>query len=112
MDFFTYTEIHRKTLTIINGTAYNEHDAGNYLWGFAMGRMGFTSVTARAAAHANAWWSGKDANGQRSNSVDPFVRWFENRTWSGDVAADQQAIQKGLNDAGSYWKYKKRTMGL
>ena len=97
-------------LYVMNGVGYNSADAGNYLWGYAMGRMGFTSVTARAAAHANAWWSAKESNGQRSQNPNSFLRWFENRSWGGDAKADQRAIQRGLNNSGSYWKAKKKSL--
>ena len=94
-------------LTIINGTGYNDRDAGNYLWGYSMGMMGYTSLTARTGAEMNAWWSAKLSNpGMASTNSNPVMRWFENRSWGGDSAADQRAIQNGLNDSGSYWKAK------
>ena len=97
------------TMYVINGVGYNGADAGNYLWGYGMGAMGFTSATSRAAAHVNAWWSAKESNGEGSHNPNAFMRWFENRSWTGDAAADQRAIQRGLNDSGSYWKSKKRS---
>lgn len=108
-------------MTVINGVGYNDADAGNYLWGYAMGKMGYLSITARLAGHVNAWWDAKRVNGQESGyksgyggfwgkTLDRTVQWFENRSWGGDAAADQRAIQNGLNDSGSYWKYKWRTL--
>ncbi len=99
-----------KTMYVINSVGYNGPDAGNYLWGYGMGIMGFTSVTARAAAHANAWWSAKESNGERSYNPNTLKRWFEDRSWTGDSYADQRAIQNGLNDSGSYWTAKKRSI--
>jgi len=96
-----------RQLSVINGTGYNDHDTGNYLWGYAMGKMGYMSLTSRTAAHMNAWWSAKLSNpGMASTNSNPIVRWFENRSWTGDSAGDQRAIQNGLNDSGSYWKAK------
>ena len=98
------------TMYIINKVGYNGADAGNYLWGYGMGSMGFTSGTARTAAHLNAWWSAKESNGQRSLDRNAVKRWFKNRSWTGDSAADQRAIQNGLNDSGSYWAAKKKSI--
>ena len=50
--------------------AYNAMDAGNWLWGHAMHRMGFSLINAREAAQANEKWN--------------------------DVDADQKAIRRGL----------------
>ncbi|GJM64192.1 RHS repeat-associated core domain-containing protein [Persicobacter diffluens] len=96
-------------LSIINGVGYNAADAGNYLWGYTMRKMGYTSVMSRTAAHINAWWSAKESNGRGSSNPNKFIRFFENRSWGGDSAGDQRAIQNGINDAGSYWEYKKRS---
>ena len=75
-----------------------------------MGTMGFTGVMAKnIAANLNAWWSAKESNGAANWDPNPFVRFFKNRTWTGDSAADQRAIQRGLNDSGSYWKSKKKS---
>ncbi|MFR3216459.1 MAG: polymorphic toxin type 44 domain-containing protein [Dysgonomonas mossii] len=91
-------------LQIINGTAYNNADAGNYLWGYAMRKMGLEEITALSAAHANAWWSAKQSNGQGSQHSNSMIRWFQNRSWGGDSSGDQRAIKKGMRDAGSVWK--------
>jgi len=97
-------------LYIINGIGYNMADAGNYVWGYAMGTMGFTSLMARSAAHLNAWWSAKQSNGEGSQNPNSIYRWIENRSWGGDAAADQRAIQNGLNDSGSYFTSKVRSI--
>jgi len=113
MDFLTTNndKLSYKRLNIINGIGYNVNDAGNYLWGYSMGTMSFTSIMSRTAAHMNAWWSAKTSNpGMASTNSNPIMRWFENRSWSGDAAADQRAIQNGLNDSGSYWKSKKKSI--
>jgi RHS repeat-associated protein len=107
MDYLGDKRLSYKGLNIINGVGYNVNDAGNYLWGYAMGKMGYTSVAARTAAHMNAWWSAKLSNpGMASTNSNPVLRWFENRSWGGDSSADQRAIQNGLNDSGSYWENK------
>ncbi|MGN8072347.1 DUF6443 domain-containing protein [Mucilaginibacter sp. 22184] len=103
---------HDGTMYVINGVGYNGDDAGNYLWGFAMARMGFTSTLTAIASNVNAWWSGKTSNGQGSTSRNSLIRWFENRTWTGDAVADQRAILKGYNDAGGYFKYKWRALKI
>lgn len=105
MDFLANPRISFSGLNVINGVAYNMNDAGNYLWGFAMGRMGYSSIGARGIAHGYPWWRAKiDNPGMASTNSNPVMRWFENRSWGGDAAADQRAIQNGLNDSGSYWK--------
>ncbi|NHA06996.1 RHS repeat-associated core domain-containing protein [Mucilaginibacter sp. HC2] len=103
---------HEGTMYVINGVGYNGDDAGNYLWGYAMARMGFTSSLTAIASNANAWWSAKTSNGQGSTSRNSLIRWFENRTWTGDAVADQRAILKGYNDAGGYFKYKWRSVKI
>lgn len=111
MDFRTYSEIgNTNSLFVRNGYAYNAADAGNYLWGYAMRVMGFSESAARSAAHANAWWSAKESNGEGSQNPNRIKRWFENRSWLGDSKEDQQAIKKGMLDAGSYWRYKFKTI--
>lgn len=110
MDFVKYDEI-SYGLNIINGVGYNAKDAGNYMWGYAMGKMGFHSCVARGAAHFYAWLNGKASNGIVSHSNLPIIRWFENRSWGGDSVADQRAIQNGLNDSGSYWKNENAVRG-
>ena len=111
MDFRTYPSIAgTNSLYIRKGTAYNASDAGNFLWGYAMRVMGFSLMAARSAAQANAWWSAKESNGEGSQNPNSIRRWFENRSWLGDSKEDQRAIQKGMQDAGSYWKYKINTI--
>ncbi len=97
-------------LSVINGVGYNDADAGNYLWGYAMGKMGFTKFSAWSSSNMNAWWSAKQSNGQASSNPNVIMRWIENRSWSGDSEADQKAIMKGLNDSGSYWDSKLKTL--
>jgi len=99
-----------ETMYVIKGVGYNAPDAGNYLWGYGMGAMGFTSIMDRTGTHLNAWWSAKESNGERSSNSNAILRWFENRSWTGDSAADQRAIQRGLNDSGSYWKSKRNSI--
>jgi RHS repeat-associated protein len=114
MDFLGYDkQISYSDLNIINGVGYNMNDAGNYLWGYAMGTMGFSSIGARGIAQAYSWWRAKlDNKGMASTATNPFVRWYENRSWGGDAEADQRAIQNGLDDSGRYkdakWKSIKK----
>ena len=97
LDFYTYLDDDK--LYVIGNKGYNAHDAGNYLWGYAMNKMGFGYLTARAAAHLNAWWSGKESNGESvSFRTHPwYQRAYLNRTWTGDSHADQRAIQAGYD---------------
>jgi RHS repeat-associated protein len=107
MDFLGYEELSFSGLNIINGVGYNMNDAGNYLWGYAMGRMGFSSIGARGIAHVYSWWRAKQDNkGMTSTATNPLKRWYENRSWGGDSEADQRAIQNGLNDSGGYGEAK------
>lgn len=99
-----------KTLNVINGVGYNNADTGNYLWGFAMRKMGFSAPAMYIGSNVNAWWSAKESNGRASNNPNPILRWFENRSWNGDSTADQNAIKRGMMDAGGYWKNKIRSI--
>ncbi len=108
LDYSKY--LNSNQLYVINGTGYNRMDAGNYMWGYAMGLMGYTEITARAGAHVFAFMYGKQTNGEESYHPNMFMRFIENRSWLGDSAADQRAIKNGINDSGSYWKNKKRTL--
>lgn len=111
MDYKLYLSgLYEKTMYVINKVGYNGPDAGNYLWGYGMGIMGFTSAMARTAAHANAWWSAKESNNEGSRNPSVFKKWFKNRSWTGDSSADQRAIQNGLNDSGSYWTAKNKSI--
>ncbi len=95
LDF--YTKLSDNKFYIIDGIGYNTHDAGNYLWGNAMAKMGFGEIVSRSGAHLNAWWSGKESNGEAVTSLthNALQRAFVNRTWSGDSKADQRAISAG-----------------
>jgi len=103
LDF--YTKLADDKFYIIGGVGYNTHDAGNYLWGNAMARMGFGQLIPSLGAHINAWWSGKESNGEAvtSHTHNAFERAYLNRTWSGDSAADQRAIKAGY-EANTYWQ--------
>ncbi|MEN8249770.1 MAG: RHS repeat-associated core domain-containing protein [Bacteroidota bacterium] len=91
------------SLHIIDGVGYNDKDAGNYLWGYAMGKMGFTQQVVRNSSNINAWWSAKTSNpGLASTHNNPIFRFFQNRSWSGDSPADQRAIIKGYHRALGY----------
>jgi len=78
--------------------------------GYAMGKMGFTSIMTRLSANADACGMQNVLIFQQSNASNPIIRWFENRTWTEDAAGDLRAIQRGLNASGSYFKHKLRTL--
>ena len=102
MDYRQYYSNNK--LSIINGVGYNQADAGNHTWGFAMKTMGFGSITARSAAEINAFFFAKKNNGQGDWEHSSHIfRFLNNISWGGDFA-DQIAIQNGMNDAGPYLK--------
>ena len=61
--------------------AYNIQDAGNWLWGNAMGRGGFGSSSIKAGAHANNLITGGEF----------------------DSGADQNAIERGSGFRPIFW---------
>jgi RHS repeat-associated protein len=65
-------------LAVIGNTAYNNFDAGNYVWGKTMASFGFTAGEAQAAAQ--------------------MYELIKHHTW--DQSTDQQAIHNGVKDFG------------
>jgi hypothetical protein len=100
MDFWGRpgSRLNPNALYLIQGQAYNYQDAGNFLWGQSMKRLGFNYFTAAFGAEYDAWDSSKIANllirpYDRSNN--PIVRWFQDKSWTGDSPGDQKAIGRG-----------------
>lgn len=63
---------------VLDGTAYNTSDAGNFLWGQAMKVLGFSETTSTLAAHYN----------NATNEDKPGIL---------DSEGDQRAIKAGYN---------------
>ena len=103
-------QVSHGTLNIINGVGYNNADTGNYFWGYAMRKMGYSEPLLYLSSNLNAWWSAKESNGQGSRNSNPMMRWLENRSWGGESQADQRAIFRGMSDAGSYWINKLKSL--
>ncbi|MNE12272.1 hypothetical protein D3C80_1050600 [compost metagenome] len=79
-------------LTILDGIAYNNFDAGNYLWGFAMAKMNVSAILTHWGSEYNGFWNGKIQNVKMGQS--PPTGW-KRITWKGDSAEDQRAIFNG-----------------
>ena len=69
-------------LHLVNGTAYNDYDYGNFLWGQAGKRLGFSPSTLSAAAHLNNAVNGRSDNPSISTGIL-------------DSPEDQRAIRNG-----------------
>jgi hypothetical protein len=93
MDYQNYTNEYPKynSLNIIGGTAYNNADYGNFLWGQGGKQLGFSYGTLRAASHVNNAF-----NSRSDNPTIPYSVW--------DSPGDQRAIRNGYN----YWIRKPR----
>lgn len=68
-----------------DAVAYNDQDYGNFLWGRAGRKLGFSRPTLSAGAHFNNAWSGKEQN---ANNPE-----YEHQFW--DSVEDQRAISNG-----------------
>jgi hypothetical protein len=71
------------SLIFFDGKLYNPKDFGNYLWGAAMARLGFSLEEMLSGAHANAFFNGHKQNGGK-------------RSWRGDDMENQDAIRDGF----------------
>lgn len=69
---------------VVGNTAYNPMDAGNFVWGVAMSKLGFDYATVKVSSEVNAV-----INGKRQNNQGLGI------TWGGDSPADQKAIAAG-----------------
>lgn len=87
MDFPNYVNKDNfGSLNILGGVAYNNSDYGNFLWGQAGKRMGFSFQTLKIAAHVN-----NAVNSPTDNPNQPYHIL--------DSEGDQRAIKNGYN----YW---------
>jgi hypothetical protein len=58
-------------LAVIGGMAYNRFDAGNYFWGYAMSKFGFSGALAQFAARCyEKYW-----NGRQYQDLDQTAIW-------------------------------------
>ena len=90
MDFVQYLAKYSKTdkvLYLAGNRAYNNYDAGNFLWGRAMNTIGIGYTGSQIGSEANGFLFGKRQNGQGMGV-----------TWGGDSKEDQKAILHGY-----YW---------
>ena len=71
-------------LFVVDGVAYNDFDAGNYLWGVAMNRLGFSYEFSRIGSELNGFFNGKSQNGGFGITL------------VGDSPRDQKAIRNGF----------------
>ncbi|GEM53760.1 polymorphic toxin type 44 domain-containing protein [Empedobacter brevis] len=69
-------------LHLVNGIAYNDYDYGNFLWGQAGKRLGFSHPTLSAGGHLNNAINGKKDNPGLTNGIY-------------DSPEDQRAIRNG-----------------
>ncbi|KAB2805371.1 SpvB/TcaC N-terminal domain-containing protein [Phaeocystidibacter luteus] len=78
-------------LHIIDGVGYNDYDAGNWLWGYAVSKLGVYYWEAKLGSEFNGFWNGKLQNDQ----YQPGDFFLNRITITGDSAADQRAIRAG-----------------
>jgi RHS repeat-associated protein len=97
IDFVPYLARYSRTdkvLYLAGNRAYNNYDAGNFLWGRAMNTIGIGYTGAQVGSEINGFLFGKRQNGQGLGI-----------TWGGDSKEDQKAIIHGF-----YWYlYKQQT---
>lgn len=78
-------------LYLAGGRAYDNFDAGNFVWGNAMSELGVPWDLVKLGSEFNGWWNGKAQNGEWS----PGDPWYERITPLGDSSEDQTAIRHG-----------------
>ncbi|MBN1407742.1 MAG: hypothetical protein JW956_08135 [Calditrichaceae bacterium] len=94
LDFTTYGELSQRKLHMAGGVAYNFHDASNFLWGMAMGKLGFSNFPMWAGSNLNAFWDGQE----QYNGISKF-------SWTGDATEDQRAINRGCRwSKNPFWR--------
>jgi hypothetical protein len=81
------------TLYLIGGTAYDNYDAGNFIWGHALKKLGVSYDLVKIGSEYNGFWNGKLQNGE----WDISQPWIKRITWFGDSEEDQQAIKRGFD---------------
>ena len=84
MDYQNYTNRMYNSLNVVNGTAYNNPDYGNFLWGQGGKRLGFSYRTLQAASQVN-----NAVNSASDNPDKPYKIL--------DSPGDQRAIKNGYN---------------
>jgi RHS repeat-associated protein len=83
-----------KKLHLFNGIAYNNPDAGNFVWAQSLSQLGISWGDVKFGSEFNGFWNGKLQNGLYSPGNDA---WYKRITFLGDSAADQRAIHTGYN---------------
>jgi RHS repeat-associated protein len=79
------------TLYIIGNVAYDNFDAGNFIWGNSLKHLNIPFEATKIGSEYNGFWNGKQQNGEWNSSKPKYQR----ITWFGDSSDDQRAIEKG-----------------
>ena len=82
---------HPRNFYILDGIAYDNFDAGNFLWGMAMRFLNVPYAFVKAGSELNAVLWSKDQNKIH------YKNWLDSFEWSGDAARDQRAIRRGYH---------------
>lgn len=92
---YAYSEgfVNNPRLFIIGGMAYDNYDAGNFVWGNAMKKLGVPFELVKMGSEYNGFWNGKLQNQGWNNSQS----WIRRITWTGDSPEDQRAIHRGFH---------------
>ena len=88
MDFVQYLAAYsgdKQVLYMAGKITYNNYDAGNFLWGMAMQKLGFDYGSVKVGSEVNGFF-----NSKRQNYEGYGV------TWKGDAVEDQKAIRKRI----------------
>ncbi len=93
LDFAYADGFNTYTLYIVNGTAYDNYDAGNFIWGNAMKKLGIPYELVKFGSEYNGFWNGKLQNNEWNKSQ----HWIKRISWFGDSKEDQQAILRGYD---------------
>jgi hypothetical protein len=89
-DFLQYLATYSqsdKVLYGVRGYAYNNFDAGNFLWGMAMHFLDLDYWEVKMGSELNGFFLGKKQNGETT--------WYDFITLDGDSIEDQKAIKRG-----------------
>ena len=87
-----------KSFNIIDGVLYNMKDAGNFVWAYSASILKFSYLEVKMGSEYYAWSSGKSSNAfedKTEYSEYGVIKWFQEKTWTGDSEADQKAILRG-----------------
>ena len=87
------TDFDADKLYVIGGAAYDNYDAGNFVWGRAMSVLNVPFEAVKLGSEFNGFWNGKKQNGGWS----PGQSTWDRITWGGDSGADQRAIKRGYD---------------